>query len=63
MVTCKMMADLALEFGVSVFVYSSQERGGEADDDGPNNFKPSTIAKIHVERHVKALGEKGLPWT
>ena len=55
-----MLADLSLEFGVSLFVYSSAERGGEIDDD---NFVLDRLAKVRIERYIRQLGEKGLPWT
>jgi len=51
------------EYGVSLFVYSSGERGGEVDDDVPGKLQHSQESKVAVERHVKALGEKGLTWT
>lgn|ERR1700735_4270761 len=54
------MADLALEFKVSVFVYSSFERRGDQFDD---EQVLSGKAKVNIERHVRQLGEKGLPWT
>lgn len=50
---------MAFEHGVSFFVYSTAERGGEAEDDIPGKQE----SKVAVERHVKALGEKGLTWT
>lgn len=56
----KTMADLALEFKVSVFVYSSFERRGDQFDD---EQVLSGKAKVNIERHVRQLGEKGLPWT
>ncbi|KAH7916375.1 NAD(P)-binding protein [Hygrophoropsis aurantiaca] len=56
----KALADLALEYGVSVYIYSSAERAGEVNDD---HEKLSGRAKVMIERHVKGLGEKGLPWT
>jgi len=54
------VADLALEFQVSVFIYSSIERRGDQFD---NEQVLSGLAKVKVERHVRTLGEKGLPWT
>lgn len=54
---------MAFEYGVSVFVYSTGERGGEVDDDIPGKLQHSQESKVAVERHVKALGEKGLTWT
>lgn len=56
----KFMADLALEYGVSVYIYSTAERGGEQNDEMETL---SGRAKVLVERHVQALGERGLPWT
>ncbi|KAH7886158.1 NAD(P)-binding protein [Phlebopus sp. FC_14] len=56
----KMMADLALEYGVSTFVYSSAERGGDENDE---NEKLSGQAKVAIERHIKSLSGQGLSWT
>jgi len=56
----KMLADVALEYGVSMFVFSSAERAGEYYDD---HTELDTRAKVMIERHIKALGQKGLPWT
>ncbi|TCD61456.1 hypothetical protein EIP91_008413 [Steccherinum ochraceum] len=56
----KTLADLSSEFGVSHFVFSSAERGGEALDD---ELKTDRLAKVRIERHTKELGEKGLRWT
>ncbi|KAG1885971.1 NAD(P)-binding protein [Suillus subluteus] len=56
----KLMADLALEYGVSAYIYSTAERGGEQSDDME---KLSGRAKVLAERHVQAFGERGLPWT
>jgi len=53
------LANLALEFKVSFFMYSSRERGGETDDD---DAKLDYAAKVKVERHIRSLGEKGLRW-
>ncbi|KAJ7765083.1 hypothetical protein DFH07DRAFT_1015862 [Mycena maculata] len=60
--TLQALADVALEYGVSLFVFSSAERAGEYYD---NHTTLDTRAKVMVERHIKALGEKarGLPWT
>jgi len=55
-----MLADLALEYGTSVFVYSSVERGGEINDD---KLVLDRRAKVRIERHIKQLGDNGLPWT
>lgn len=54
------VADLALEFGVSVFIYSSIERRGDQFDDEQTL---SGLAKVNIERYVRQLGTKGLPWT
>ncbi|KAJ6537825.1 hypothetical protein B0H19DRAFT_1180988 [Mycena capillaripes] len=56
----KIVADIALEYRVSAFVFSSTERGGEYYDE---HTHLDTRAKINIERHIRALGEKGLPWT
>jgi hypothetical protein len=55
----KMLADLALEYRVSAFVYSSALRLGPTYDD---HEKLSYRAKVLIERHVKSLGKNGLPW-
>ena len=55
-----MMADLALEFGVQSFVYSSVERGDEKYDD---TLTLDRAAKVNIERHIRSLGDKGLNWT
>jgi hypothetical protein len=55
-----MMADLALEYGVSTFIYSSAERAGDKNDE---NEKLSGRAKVSIERHIKSLSDKGLSWT
>jgi hypothetical protein len=54
---------MAFEYGVSLFVYSSAERGNEVDDGTPGKLQHSQESKVAVEKHVKALGEKGLTWT
>ena len=54
------MADLALEFGVQSFVYSSVERGDEKYDD---TLTLDRAAKVNIERHIRSLGDKGLNWT
>ncbi|KAJ7731941.1 NAD(P)-binding protein [Mycena maculata] len=57
----KTLADISAEYGVSCFVYSSVERGGEYHDD---HAQLDRRAKVLIERHVRMLGEaKGLPWT
>jgi hypothetical protein len=54
-----MLADLALKFGVSVFVYSSVMRVGPEYDD---MVKFSSRAKVNIEKHCMELGQSGLPW-
>ncbi|KAJ7476694.1 NAD(P)-binding protein [Mycena latifolia] len=57
----KTLAEMSAEYGVSCFVYSSVERGGEYNDE---NAQLDRRAKVLIERHVRGLGEsKGLPWT
>lgn len=54
------MADLSLEYGVSVYIYSSSERRGDKFDD---KEVLSNAAKVAIERHIRfKLSEKGLPW-
>lgn len=55
----KILADLALEYNVSAYIYSSSLRAGPKYDD---QERLSGRAKANIERHVQALGEKGLPW-
>ncbi|KAJ7348307.1 NAD(P)-binding protein [Mycena albidolilacea] len=57
----KTLADISAEYGVSSYIFSSVERGGEYLSD---TAKLDRHAKVMIERHVRALGEsKGLPWT
>ena len=49
-----------MEYGVSAFIFSSVERGGESYDD---KLTLDRAAKVKIERHVRSLGEKGLRWT
>jgi hypothetical protein len=54
------LADIALRFGVSTFVYSS------AITAGPKHYgelKFTHLAKHRIEEHCKLLGGSGLPWT
>ncbi|KAJ6536650.1 hypothetical protein B0H10DRAFT_2257798, partial [Mycena sp. CBHHK59/15] len=44
----------------SSFVFSSTERGGEYYDD---HTQLDRRAKVMIERHIRELGNKGLPWT
>ncbi|KAF8808741.1 NAD(P)-binding protein [Phlegmacium glaucopus] len=55
-----LLADLALEYSVSHFIFSSVERGGESFDD---NLTLDRAAKVKIERHIKGLTDKGLRWT
>ncbi|KAJ7119159.1 NAD(P)-binding protein [Mycena epipterygia] len=58
----KNLANISAEYGVSCFVFSSVERGGEYDDSP--KIMSDRRAKVMIERHVRGLGEsKGLPWT
>ncbi|KIK52967.1 hypothetical protein GYMLUDRAFT_49636 [Collybiopsis luxurians FD-317 M1] len=59
----KTIANLALEYGVSTFIFSSVERGGQKDDDKPEILMQDRYAKVKIEQYIKQLGEKGLPWT
>lgn len=54
------MADIALQFGVQAFIYSSAMRLGEKYE---RDLKYSAKAKAKIEEHCMLLGEKGLPWT
>ncbi|EGO00085.1 hypothetical protein SERLA73DRAFT_88941 [Serpula lacrymans var. lacrymans S7.3] len=56
----KMLADIALEYGVSAYIYSSARRAGPKYE---NDLKLSGLAKARIEQHCMSLGEKGLPWT
>jgi nucleoside-diphosphate-sugar epimerase len=58
----KMLADIALEYGVESYVYSSAMRAGPKYED-QLDWKPSGKAKSKIERHCMELGEKGLRWT
>jgi len=55
-----LLADLALEFGVAHFVFSSIERGGEVYDD---KLMLDRLAKARIERHIQGLTQRGLKWT
>jgi len=55
-----MLADLALEFDVKCFVYSSAMRSGPKYED---EMTLSGKAKGNVERYCGVLGERGLGWT
>ncbi|KAG4438282.1 hypothetical protein IFR05_006217 [Cadophora sp. M221] len=56
----KLLADLALEFGVECFLYSSRMGGGPRYE---NELKLSGLAKRNVERYCEELGGRGLGWT
>ncbi|KAF4625084.1 hypothetical protein G7Y89_g13085 [Cudoniella acicularis] len=56
----KLIADLALEFGVKSFLYSSAMRAGPKYED---ELKLSGRAKANIEMHCMKLGLLGLPWT
>jgi len=53
------LVNLALEHGVSFFMYSSRERGGEKHD---SEAKLDYLAKVNIENHLRSLGDKGLRW-
>ncbi len=55
----QMLADLAVQFGVQAFIYSSAMRFGPKYED---ELKLSNRAKSNIELHCMGLGEKGLPW-
>lgn len=56
------MADLALQYGVKSYVYSSAMRLG-AKYETKQYLKFSAKAKVRIEEYVRSLTEKGLPWT
>ncbi|KAK1233945.1 hypothetical protein PQX77_002866 [Marasmius sp. AFHP31] len=60
----KNIADVAYEFRVQHFVYSSSERADELFDDQAKEGS-SHLAKVKIEERVKELGEKegGFGWT
>ncbi|PGH13720.1 hypothetical protein AJ80_06225 [Polytolypa hystricis UAMH7299] len=55
----KMLADLALKYKASAFIYSSALLAGRRDK---NELMASYSAKTHIEKHIRLLGEKELPW-
>ncbi|KAK4444228.1 NAD(P)-binding protein [Podospora aff. communis PSN243] len=55
-----MLANLALEFGVEAFVYSSALQPAADEAETPEY---SRLSKQAIERHCKSLTEKGLKWT
>lgn len=56
----QMLADLALEFNIHAFVYSSSISPGPRDDDVQD---ASHRAKRVIESHCETLGASGLNWT
>jgi uncharacterized protein YbjT (DUF2867 family) len=54
----KLLADLALEFGVGAFVYSSANFVAGSEE----RLELSGKAKWEIEKHCKGLGDRGLPW-
>ncbi|KAG6917043.1 hypothetical protein DXG01_004095 [Tephrocybe rancida] len=56
----KTLADLAVEYSVSSFIFSSVERGGESFDD---NLTLDRLAKVRIERHIRERSADGLKWT
>ncbi|KAK4183979.1 hypothetical protein QBC35DRAFT_506914 [Podospora australis] len=56
----KILADLALEFGVKLFMYSSSIPTGPGEEDGLDiSRKHKRDVEVYLE---KDLGAKGLPW-
>ncbi|KAG6815702.1 hypothetical protein H0H87_012086 [Tephrocybe sp. NHM501043] len=56
----KTLVDLAVEFSVSFFLFSSYERGGESFDD---SLTLDRLAKVRIERHIRRLSTESLNWT
>jgi hypothetical protein len=56
-----MMVDLAREFGVSVFIYSSSQLVQNSFDD-PNYTSEFFAGKLAVERYIQSSDEKSLGW-
>jgi hypothetical protein len=56
----QMLANLALEFGVEAFVYSSALQPAADKAETPEY---SRLCKQAIEKHCKSLTEKGLKWT
>ena len=57
----KILADVALEYGVKAYVYSSALRAGPKHEDQIDG-KASWVAKRNIEVHCQELGMRGLPW-
>lgn len=57
----KMLADIALDYGIKAYVYSSALRAGPKYEDQLEG-KPSGMAKRNIEDRCKELGGRGLPW-
>lgn len=56
-----MIVDLAQEFGVSVFIYSSSQLVQNSFDDV--NYKSEFFAgKVAVESYIQSLDKKRLSW-
>lgn len=53
-----MLADLALEFRVSVFLYSSSLQPDPVDE----TVEHSRLSKREIEKYCQLLGERGLNW-
>jgi hypothetical protein len=54
-----MLANLALQFRVGLFVYSSAMRAGPGYE---QELTLSGRAKSKIENHCIELGKRGLPW-
>lgn len=55
----QMVADLVIEYGVEVFIYSSTLQPSANPDKTPNY---SRISKKAIEDHCRGMGSKGLNW-
>ena len=61
----KALVDAAVAHGVSFFVYSSVDRGGEASDSDPTNV-PHFASKYNIEKHLMkqaAASPNEMQWT
>lgn len=55
-----MLADIAFQYRVQSFIYSSSFRAGELHE---AKLILSGKAKANIEQHCMELGQRGLPWT
>ncbi|CZR52811.1 uncharacterized protein PAC_02688 [Phialocephala subalpina] len=56
----KLLADIAFQYRVQSFIYSSSFRAGELYEE---ELMLSGKAKANIESHCMELGRRGLPWT